>query len=212
MFWSSRIISQRYGSGSESGSFPFLIKVLTQNFSKKYKFLRLKMMCLCVSYKKKYFNKLFFASFMSLKKRVGSGSMSQRQCCGSGSAGSTCFGASWIRIRIHKSEVWIRILLSLSKYSKKNLDFYCFVTSFNFLALKNYVKVPSKSNMQETFFLILFFVAILKVSDENRRIRTHQSEARIRIRTKMSWIRNTGQRCGSGSAPECHGSSTLVFS
>ncbi len=66
------------------------------------------------------------------------------QCCGSesGSIGSTCFWASWIRIRIriHKSEVWIRIrilfwiririLLSLSNYSKKNLDFYCFVTSF----------------------------------------------------------------------------------
>jgi hypothetical protein len=31
------------------------------------------------------------------------------------------FWASWIQIRI---------LLSLSKYSKKNLDFYCFVTSF----------------------------------------------------------------------------------
>ncbi len=27
-------------------------------------------------------------------------------------------------------EVWIRILLSLSKNSKKNLDSYCFVTSF----------------------------------------------------------------------------------
>ncbi len=43
-----------------------------------------------------------------------------------------------IWIRIHYSEVWIRILLwiririlpALSKYSKKNLDFYCFVTSF----------------------------------------------------------------------------------
>jgi hypothetical protein len=51
----------------------------------------------------------------------------RNQCCGSGSesgagsTGSTCFWASWIRIRI---------LLSLSKYSKKNLDFYCFVTSF----------------------------------------------------------------------------------
>jgi hypothetical protein len=36
--------------------------------------------------------------------------------------------ASWIRI--HYLEVWIRILLSLSKNSKKNLEFYCFVTSF----------------------------------------------------------------------------------
>ena len=43
------------------------------------------------------------------------------QCWGSES-GSTCFWASWIRIRI---------LLSLSK--KKNLDFNCFVTFFYFL-------------------------------------------------------------------------------
>jgi hypothetical protein len=42
-----------------------------------------------------------------------------RQCCGSGSVGSVCFWASWIRI-----------LLSSSKNSKKNLDSYCFVTSF----------------------------------------------------------------------------------
>ncbi len=37
--------------------------------------------------------------------------------------------------------------------SKKNLDFYCFVTFFDFLSLKNDVKVPSKSNMQKNFFL-----------------------------------------------------------
>jgi hypothetical protein len=48
------------------------------------------------------------------------------QCGGSGSesesVGSICFGASRIRIRL-------RILLSLSKNSKKNIDWYCFVTS-----------------------------------------------------------------------------------
>jgi hypothetical protein len=48
----------------------------------------------------------------------GSGSES-----GSGSTRSTCFWASWIRIRIHLSEVWIqirlRILLSSCKNSKK---------------------------------------------------------------------------------------------
>ncbi len=51
------------------------------------------------------------------------------QCCG---CGSVCFWNSWIRI--HQSEVLIRIririLLSPSKNSKKNLDSYCFVTSF----------------------------------------------------------------------------------
>jgi hypothetical protein len=54
---------------------------------------------------------------------------------GSGSGGSICFWASWIWIRICKSEVririqlWIRILLSSSKNSKKSLDSYCFATS-----------------------------------------------------------------------------------
>ncbi len=79
--------------------------------------------------------------FMQPKSRnqcSGSGSES-----GSGSTGSTCFWASWIRIRI---------LLSLSKNSKKNLNFYSFVTSFWLLSLKNDVKVPSKSTMQKNFF------------------------------------------------------------
>jgi hypothetical protein len=60
-------VSQRYGSGSGSGSFPFLInvlsglksclqnKILIQNFSKKKQ--RLKMMCLWVSFKKKNMTK-----------------------------------------------------------------------------------------------------------------------------------------------------------
>jgi hypothetical protein len=55
---------------------------------------------------------------------------SYKQCFGSGSTGCTCFWA----IRIHLSEVWtrirLRILISSSKNSKKNLDSYCFVTSF----------------------------------------------------------------------------------
>ncbi len=50
-----------------------------------------------------------------------------QQCCGSGSLGSICFWAT--RIRIRQSGVRIRILLSSSKNSKKNLDSYCFVTS-----------------------------------------------------------------------------------
>jgi hypothetical protein len=43
----------------------------------------------------------------------------------------------------------IRILLSTCKNSKKNLDSYYFVTLFDFLSLKNDVKVPSKSNKQK---------------------------------------------------------------
>jgi hypothetical protein len=41
------------------------------------------------------------------------------------------------------------ILLSSSKNSKKNLDSYCFVTSLDFLSLKNDVNVPSKSYKQK---------------------------------------------------------------
>ncbi len=44
-----------------------------------------------------------------------------------------------------------------------------------------------------------FFAAILKVNDENSRIRIHQSEA---------WNRGSG----SGSTPKCHGSGTLLKS
>jgi hypothetical protein len=46
-------------------------------------------------------------------------------------------------------EVWIWILLSSCKNSKKNLDTYYFVTLFDFLTLKNYVNVASKSNKQK---------------------------------------------------------------
>jgi hypothetical protein len=72
------------------------------------------------------------------------------QCSGSG---STCFLTS--RIRIHWSDVWIRIrlwiriLLSSCKNNKKNLEFYYFVTLLDFLSLKNNVNVPSKSNKQK---------------------------------------------------------------
>jgi hypothetical protein len=50
----------------------------------------------------------------------------------------------WIRIRL-------QILLSSSKTNKKNLDSYCFVTSLDFLSLKNDVNVPSKSNKHKKF-------------------------------------------------------------
>ncbi len=55
------------------------------------------------------------------------------------------FLASWIRIRL--SEVWIRILLSSSESSKKNLDSYCFVTSLWLFILEKRCNctVPSKS-------------------------------------------------------------------
>jgi hypothetical protein len=70
----------------------------------------------------------FKATVHGLKQRCGSGSES-------GSTGSTCFWASWIRI-----------LPSPSKNSKKKLDSYCFGTSFSLFIFENDVNVPSKSN------------------------------------------------------------------
>jgi hypothetical protein len=79
-------------------------------------------------------------SLIQLQIRVFS-SVTLRQCSGSasgsGSTGSTCFLAS--RIRIHASEVWIRIrirlwirirILSSCKNNKKNLESYYFCDSF----------------------------------------------------------------------------------
>ncbi len=78
------------GTDPAPGSFLFLKyclqnRILTQH-SSRIDFLRLKVMCLWVSYKKKIWKKniIFFASLKSLKRGVESGSISQR--CGSGSA------------------------------------------------------------------------------------------------------------------------------
>ncbi len=50
----------------------------------------------------------------------------------------------------------------------------------------------------------IFFVGILMVTDEKRRIR---QRIRIRIRIRQSQVRIRG----SGSAPKCHGSGTRIF-
>jgi hypothetical protein len=116
------------------------------------------------------------------------------QCCGSGS-GSTCFWVSRIRTRIHLSEVWIRIrillwiriLPSSCKNSKKNLDSYYFVTLFDFLSLKNDIKVASKSNKQKNFvkkncFLLASWRSMTKIAGSGFRIRIGIRWIRICIR------------------------------
>jgi hypothetical protein len=50
------------------------------------------------------------------------------------------------------SRIRIRTLLSGCKNNKKNLESYYFVTLFDFLSLKNNVKVPSKCNKQKKLF------------------------------------------------------------
>ncbi len=68
----------------------------------------------------------------------------------------------------------------------------------DFLSKKNDVNGPSKSNKQKNLEL-KFLVGVLKVKDENSkiRIRIHWSKARIR---------------GSGSVQKCQGSTTLNLS
>jgi hypothetical protein len=54
--------------------------------------------------------------------------------------------------------MWIRILLSSGKNSKKNLDSYYFVTIFDILSLINDVNVPSKSNKHKKLCLKISFL------------------------------------------------------
>ncbi len=99
-----------------------------------------------------------------------------------------------IRIRI-------RILLSICKNSKKNLDSYYFVTLFDFLSLKNDVNVPSKSNSQKKLCKNISFLL-----------------ASWRSMTKIAGFGSESgsinQRHGSADPdpdppPKCHGSATL---
>jgi hypothetical protein len=59
------------------------------------------------------------------------------------------------------------------------------------LSLKNDLNTALKSNKQKNIEKFIFLVAILKVTDENSKIRIQSSEVRIR---------------GSGSIPKCQGS------
>ncbi len=71
----------------------------------------------------------------------------------------------------------------LAKRCKRNLDPYCFVTSLDFLYLKNDVNVPSKSNKQKKLsFLLASWRSMTKIA------------GRIRIQSKMSWTRNMGKK------------------
>ncbi len=116
------------------------------------------------------------------------------QYWGSGSAswsvGSICFWASQICIRFRSPQVRIRIriLPSSSKISKKNLDFFCFVTSLWFFT-------SPRIRIRLRIRRILIFSGFLDprpdtfVRGTDSRIRI-----RIRIRIKMSRIPNTARR------------------
>ncbi len=86
------------------------------------------------------------------------------------------------------SEAWIRILLSSSKNNNKNLDSYCFVTSFWLFIFTNDVNVPAKSEKQKNLFIKIIFLL-----------------ASWRSMTKIGGS-------GSGPTPKCHGSAPLTSS
>ncbi len=116
------------------------------------------------------------------------------QCCGSGS-GST--GSPWAS----------RILPSSCNNGKKNLDSYYFVTIFDFLSLKNDLNVPSISNEQKNVLKKLVFCWHLegqwrKQQDPDPLVRG--MDPRIRIHTKMSWIRNTARDSKKILPPPVH--------
>ncbi len=97
---------------------------------------------------------------------------------------SICFWASRFRIRIHKSETLIRILLSLSKIVRKTLIPPFLWLLYDFLSLKNYVNVPSKSNRQKKLGKKL-------------------------LKSWRSLTKMAGS--GSGSVPKFDGSATLLL-
>ncbi len=74
---------------------------------------------------------------------------------------------------------------------------------FDFLSLKNYVSVPSKSYNQKNLlikygsFLLASWRSMTKIARSGS---LRDMDPRIRTHTKMSWIR------GSEPTPKCHGS------
>jgi hypothetical protein len=103
---------------------------------------------------------------------------------GSESIGSICFWASRIRIRIHLSQVWIRILRifpSSSKNNKKSFIYTVLWLLYDFLFLKNDVNLP----------------VFLGLPDP------HPAPL-----VRGIWIR--GSWFASISVPKCHGSATLI--
>ncbi len=114
------------------------------------------------------------------------------QCWGSG------FGSWDPYVYGPPRSIRLRILLSSSKYSKQNLDSYCLWLLFYFLSLKNDVNVPSKRNKQKNLeknyrsFLLASWRSMTKIAGSVSISRG--MDPRIRIRPKMSRIRNTASQ------------------
>ncbi len=102
----------------------------------------------------------------------GSGSTSQRYGSGSGSGS----GSFYHHVKIIR-----------------NLESNYFMTLFDFLSLKNNVNIPSKSNkiLKRKLFVfsfVLFFASILKVNDENSRIRIQDADTQQNVMDPEHWL------------------------
>ncbi len=114
-----------------------------------------------------------------------------------------------MRIRIHRIHMFSDLLDPDPSIIKQNSKISTVLRLLLYLlSLKNYVNVPSKSNMQKTFFLKISFLlaswrSMMKIEWSGSLSGSGSEytgpdplvrgmDPRIRIHTKMSWIRNTG--------------------
>ncbi len=105
----------------------------------------------------------------------GSGSISARHGSGSGSL-SFYHQAKIVRKTFIITRYGSGTFYNQAKIVRKTLIPTVLWLLYDFLSLKNYINVSSKSNKQKNYFKISFLLASWKVNDENRRIRI-----RIRI-------------------------------
>ncbi len=124
----------------------------------------------------------------------------RKHCCGSesGSVGSVCFGPPGSGSINQRHGSGFGSFYHQTKIVRKSLIPTVLLLLFYFLSLKNDLYVPSKSNKQENL-IKKFFVGLLKVNDENWRVRI-----RIQIHYSDAWISGSE----FGSTPKCHGSAT----
>ncbi len=154
----------------------------------------------------------------------GPSGFTRRQCCGSGSesgSGSTCFGPSGSGSTSQRygsgsgSCAGSGSFYHHAKIVRKTLIPTILLLFLTFFSLKNDVNVASKSNKQKKLnkkisFLLASWRFMTKIAGSGSRIRIRirdplvrlrsmDPRIRIRIHPKMSWIRNTARRYGSGS-------------
>ncbi len=137
------------------------------------------------------------------------GEVGRNQCCKSGSESgstrSTCFGphgSGSISQRYgsgYGSDSGFGPFYHQAKTARNTLIPFVLWLFFDFLSLKNDVNVPSKSNMQENFFKLVFCLrlegAMMKIAGFGSISQSHGS-ADPDPHQIMSRIRNTGRNHG----------------